>query len=93
MTSRPEYFYEDSAQAVEILNTALGGQALRPPRSKTPKKLISASISEEAHAGLQALAKKLGYVRADQGNVSMLLEAIGMDCLDIRPVVLRPRRL
>lgn len=91
--AQPEYYYEDSLQATEIINAALGGHALRPPRSRTPQKMISARISEEAHAGLQALAIKLGYMRADQGNVSMLLEAIGTGTVNVTPIAVQARRL
>ena len=88
-----EYYYEDDAQAVDIINTVMKGKAPRPPRSRTAYHLISARISTEAHESLQAIALRMGYSRAGKGNVSMLLEAIGLGAVEVTPSVVRPRTL
>lgn len=87
------YVYEDDAQAVDLLNRHLNGQALRPPRSATPYKMMSARLSEEALTGLRNIAARLGYVRAGHGNVSLLLEAIGTGTVEVTPTLLQARRL
>ncbi len=88
-----DYYYEDDAQAVDIIHKVLQGRAMRPPRSTTKYHLMSARISEEAHKSLQDIAKQLGYVRAGKGNVSLLLEAIGTGMVGITQNAIRPRRL
>lgn len=90
---RPHYVYEDDAQAVEIIKKHLNGHALRPPKTDAPKRLISARLSVNAHIGLQRVAAQLGYTHANQGNVSLLLEAIGTGMVVVTPTELIPRRL
>lgn len=91
--TKPEYEYQDDAQAVEILKKHLNGQALRPPKNVAPKRMVSARISTPAHIGLQAVAKRLGYVHNGQGNISLLLEAIGAGVVQVMPSDLQAYRL
>lgn len=91
--TEPEYVYEDDAKMVDMLNKHISeGHALLPPKLGT-KIIISARISDVAQAGLQAVAKELGYTYRGQGNISLLLEAIGTRTVEVRQVPFQPRRL
>lgn len=87
-----ETVYEDDARAVETINRFLEGKALRPPQLGN-KRMVSAKLSAVAIAGLQMIAKELGYVHNDRGNVSMLLEAIGTRTLSVTQPQIQARRL
>lgn len=82
--------YEDDAAAVRVITSMLDGKAMRPPKYGG-RKHISAQLSEVARDGLAAQAKKLGYVHAGKGNISMLLEAIGTGVVQVaaRPLEAR----
>lgn len=83
--------YADDAKAVDALTKTLNGRALRPPVAHKPK-LMSARVSERAMIGLKMTALQLGYVWNGQGNVSMLLEAIGTGTVQVTPTALQPAR-
>lgn len=85
--------YDDDARAVAVINEYLkDGRAMRPPNLPN-KRTISARVSDTAHAGLQAIARDLGYVYGGQGNVSLLLEAIGTRTVIVTQQPLQARRL
>jgi hypothetical protein len=90
---KPNYVYEDDAQMVDMLNQHLAmGRALMPPKIGT-KQVMSARISDVALTGLKMIAKELGYTYRGQGNVSLLLEAIGTETVEVRQKFLQPRQL
>jgi hypothetical protein len=90
---QPEYVYEDDAHMIDLLNRHIAlGKAIRPPKVGT-KRMISARISDVAYARLQSIAKELGYVYNGQGNVSVLLEAIGTDTVQVTRTLFQPRSL
>lgn len=84
--------YEQDARAVHAINKILNGRALRPSAPYQPK-TISARVSENAHIGLKAIAQQLGYTWNNQGNLSMLLEAIGTGTVQVTPTELQARHL
>ena len=91
--TRADFVYEDDAQMVDMLNSYLAkGHALLPPKVG-PKHTISARISDVAHNGLKTLAKELGYTYAGEGNVSLFLEAIGTQTVEVRRKFFAPRQL
>lgn len=79
---------EDDQRALDVLLRLQQGRALRPPKLGGYK-TISARITGTAHSGLQRIAHQLGYVRAGQGNVSLLLEAIGTGTVEVTPLLVR----
>jgi hypothetical protein len=84
--------YRDDARAVETLNRLLQDKAMRPPQHGN-KRMMSAKLSQVAITGLKHIAKELGYVHAGDGNVSMLLEAIGTQTLHVTQPSLHARHL
>lgn len=87
MNDHNEQTRNDNEAAVAILRRYSAGKALRPPVYPN-KTVISVKISEHAKQRLEQIAKDLGYIYAGHGNVSMLIEAIGTDTVDIVPKLL-----
>ncbi len=78
----PQLQKTDDEMAVEIMNHYSRGRALRPPMFQD-KTVISVKLSKRAKERLQYLASQLGYVHSGHGNISMLLEAIGTDTVEV----------
>lgn len=68
---------KQDAEALAIIAQINGGYANRPPKATTGKRMITARLTTAAIDGLEQTARRLGYIHAGHGNVSMLLEAIG----------------
>lgn len=82
---------DDEERATAILNSYLGGTALKPPKFKE-KTMISARLSKVALEGLKRIAEQHGYIHDGKGNVTMLLEAIGTGTLEVTQTALLARR-
>lgn len=87
MSDHNEQTISDNEAALAILRRYSAGKALRPP-VYPDKTVISVKISAHAKRRLEQLAKDLGYIYSGHGNVSMLIEAIGTDTVDIVPKLL-----
>lgn len=84
--------YQDDARAVDTINRLLGNVVTKPPKLGN-RRMISAKLSQTAITGLKMRAKELGYVHNGDGNISMLLEAIGTQTITIVPPPVQARRL
>jgi hypothetical protein len=84
--------YADDARALVTLNRLLEGKAMRPPQHGN-RRMMSAKLSQVAITGLKHIAKELGYVHGGDGNVSMLLEAIGCGTLEVTQPYLKAREM
>lgn len=76
----------DDKMAVDLIRRAMAGKALRPPQMPN-KKLVSIVVSETAREGLRAVASELGYVHGGHGNISMLMEALGLGTIHVVPTL------
>lgn len=75
---------EDDEAARAIARSFMNGRALRPPMYGN-KKVITVKLSSTALDGLRQIAERMGYMHKSQGNVSMLIEAIGTGTIKLAP--------
>jgi hypothetical protein len=77
---------DDKYEAEQILANLIGGSGgvLRPPQG-TDKRMTTIKISSHAHKRLRDIAASFGYTWKGGGNLSLLLEAIGSNILEVKP--------
>jgi hypothetical protein len=84
--------YRDDARAVAEINRLLEGRAMRPPHYGN-RRMMSVKLSQVAITGLKHVAKELGYMHNGDGNMSMLLEAIGCGTLEVSQPFMKAREM
>lgn len=87
MSEQQDTYEADNERARALIQEYIGNRAMRPPAYGN-KRAISIKLSSVALDGLREIASQMGYIYNGQGNVSMLIEAIGTHTVKVESIPL-----